>query len=75
MVQQGGIAPGGNNFDCKLRRESTDIEDMFIAHIGGAAASGLVWIPRLIMGLSVINWALGLEVWAPNVKWCGIGEF
>ena len=35
VVQQGGIAPGGNNFDCKLRRESTDIEDMFIAHIGG----------------------------------------
>ena len=36
VVQQGGIAPGGNNFDCKLRRESTDIEDMFIAHIGGS---------------------------------------
>jgi xylose isomerase len=35
LVQQGGIAPGGNNFDCKLRRESTDLEDMFIAHIGG----------------------------------------
>merc|ERR1711881_599308 len=35
IVEQGGIAPGGNNFDCKLRRESTDLEDMFIAHIGG----------------------------------------
>lgn len=35
ILQQGGIAPGGNNFDCKLRRESTDIEDMFTAHIGG----------------------------------------
>merc|ERR1712048_404503 len=35
IVQQGGIAPGGNNFDCKLRRESTDLEDMFLAHIGG----------------------------------------
>merc|ERR1712232_964157 len=35
VVEQGGIAPGGNNFDCKLRRESTDLEDMFIAHIGG----------------------------------------
>merc|ERR1711972_891146 len=35
VVQQGGIAPGGNNFDCKLRRESTDLQDMFIAHIGG----------------------------------------
>jgi xylose isomerase len=27
VVEQGGIAPGGNNFDCKLRRESTDTED------------------------------------------------
>merc|ERR1711879_550744 len=35
IVNQGGIAPGGNNFDCKLRRESTDLEDMFVAHIGG----------------------------------------
>jgi xylose isomerase len=35
VLQQGGIAPGGNNFDAKLRRESTDLEDMFIAHIGG----------------------------------------
>jgi len=35
IVNQGGIAPGGNNFDCKLRRESTDLEDMFVAHAGG----------------------------------------
>merc|ERR1712039_961880 len=35
IVNQGGIAPGGNNFDSKLRRESTDLEDMFVAHIGG----------------------------------------
>jgi xylose isomerase len=35
IMNQGGIAPGGNNFDCKLRRESTDLEDMFVAHVGG----------------------------------------
>ena len=35
IIQQGGIAPGGNNFDCKLRRESSDVEDLFIAHAGG----------------------------------------
>jgi len=35
IINQGGIAPGGNNFDSKLRRESTDLEDMFVAHIGG----------------------------------------
>lgn len=33
VIKQGGLN-GGLNFDCKLRRESTDIDDMFIAHIG-----------------------------------------
>mmetsp|Transcript_26018 Transcript_26018/g.31574 ORF Transcript_26018/g.31574 Transcript_26018/m.31574 type:complete len:488 (+) Transcript_26018:119-1582(+) len=35
ILKQGGLAPGGLNFDCKVRRESTDLEDYFIAHIGG----------------------------------------
>jgi len=34
IVDQGGIAPGGLNFDCKVRRESTDDVDLFIGHIG-----------------------------------------
>jgi len=34
VIEQGGIAPGGLNFDSKVRRESIDVEDMFIAHIG-----------------------------------------
>jgi len=34
ILEQGGLQPGGLNFDCKVRRESTDLEDMFIAHIG-----------------------------------------
>lgn len=33
-MEQGGLAPGGLNFDCKVRRESTALEDMFISHIG-----------------------------------------
>ena len=33
ILNQGGIAPGGLNFDCKVRRESTNLEDMFISHI------------------------------------------
>ena len=43
LGMEGGLAPGGLNFDCKVRRESTDIEDMFIAHIGAmdAFARGL----------------------------------
>ena len=40
----GGFTTGGLNFDAKVRRESTDLEDLFIAHIGGmdAFAAGLV---------------------------------
>ena len=44
VLGQGGIAPGGLNFDARLRRESTDLEDLFLAHIGGmdAFARGLL---------------------------------
>lgn len=34
ILEQGGLAPGGLNFDCKVRRESTNLRDMFISHIG-----------------------------------------
>merc|ERR1711920_230793 len=33
VIQQGGLQPGGLNFDAKVRRESTDPEDLFIGHI------------------------------------------
>jgi xylose isomerase len=35
ILEDGGFKTGGLNFDAKIRRESTDPEDMFIAHIGG----------------------------------------
>ena len=35
ILRAGGIAPGGFNFDAKLRRQSTDRSDLFHAHIGG----------------------------------------
>src|SRR5690606_7655153 len=35
LLGDGGFKTGGFNFDAKIRRESTDPEDMFIAHIGG----------------------------------------
>eukprot|EP00898_Chlorokybus_atmophyticus_P007103 jgi/Chlat1/7394/Chrsp6S00592 len=43
VVRQGGLGTGGFNFDAKLRRESTDVEDIFLAHISGmdALARGL----------------------------------
>lgn len=34
IIQAGGFCGGGINFDAKVRRNSTDLEDMFIAHIG-----------------------------------------
>jgi len=34
VLNDGGLA-GGTNFDAKVRRNSTDLEDLFIAHIGG----------------------------------------
>jgi xylose isomerase len=35
ILQAGGFSAGGINFDAKVRRNSTDIEDIFIAHISG----------------------------------------
>ena len=34
IVKNGGLV-GGSNFDAKTRRNSTDLEDIFIAHISG----------------------------------------
>jgi len=36
FLEAGGLQGGGVNFDAKLRRNSTDMEDIFHAHIGGA---------------------------------------
>lgn len=43
IMGQGGLAPGGVNFDAKVRRESFEPVDLFYAHIGGmdAFARGL----------------------------------
>jgi len=43
LLKFGGIAPGGINFDAKVRRESFEPVDLFHAHIGGmdAFARGL----------------------------------
>ena len=35
FLQSGGLQGGGVNFDAKIRRNSTDIDDIFHAHIGG----------------------------------------
>ncbi|HXB31013.1 MAG TPA: xylose isomerase [Puia sp.] len=35
VLEAGGFGGGGVNFDAKTRRNSTDPEDLFLAHIGG----------------------------------------
>lgn len=35
ILKGGGLQGGGTNFDAKTRRNSTDLEDIFIAHISG----------------------------------------
>jgi xylose isomerase len=38
VLEAGGFGSGGVNFDAKIRRNSTDPEDLFLAHIGGMDA-------------------------------------
>jgi len=49
VLNQGGI-PVGLNFDAKVRRESTDLDDLFFAHIGGmdTFARGLVNAAKML---------------------------
>jgi xylose isomerase len=58
VLRQGGLAPGGVNFDAKLRRESTDGEDLFLAHIGG--------MDSFARGLEV---AYALQTQSPWERW------
>jgi xylose isomerase len=50
ILKNGGIAPGGLNFDAKLRRQSIDPQDLLIAHIGGfdVCAQALTAAAKLI---------------------------
>lgn len=50
VLENGGIAPGGLNFDAKIRRNSTDLDDLFHAHIGGmdTFARGLIIADNII---------------------------
>jgi len=57
VMNQGGM-PVGINFDAKVRRESTDLEDLFIAHIGGmdAFARGLINADRIRQEGTLGDW-------------------
>ncbi|MEI6510286.1 MAG: xylose isomerase [bacterium] len=49
VIQNGGLAPGGLNFDAKVRRGSFQAEDLFIGHIAGmdSFALGLLAAAKL----------------------------
>ncbi|MEL7004413.1 MAG: xylose isomerase, partial [Bacteroidota bacterium] len=50
FLEVGGLQGGGVNFDAKTRRNSTDLEDIFLAHIGGmdAFARALIVADRIL---------------------------
>lgn len=50
FLKAGGLQGGGINFDAKIRRNSTDMEDVFHAHIGGmdTFARALVTADKII---------------------------
>ena len=50
FLQAGGLQGGGINFDAKTRRNSTDLDDLFHAHIGGmdAFARSLIIADRIL---------------------------
>ena len=51
IIEAGGFAGGGINFDAKIRRNSTDAEDLFHAHIGGMDA----FARALIVADNILN--------------------
>jgi xylose isomerase len=58
VLRQGGLRPGGLNFDAKVRRESSDPNDLFLAHIGGmdAFARGLEVAHALLERSPIESW-------------------
>jgi len=61
VLAAGGFKTGGLNFDAKVRRESVDMEDIFIGHIGGmdTFARGLEVAHRLLSGSSLPSMKAG----------------
>ena len=54
FLAAGGLQGGGVNFDAKIRRNSTDMDDIFHAHIGGADtfARALITADKIITSSS-----------------------
>ena len=50
LLEEGGLKSGGMNFDAKTRRNSTDLEDIFIGHINSmdTLARGLMIASKIL---------------------------
>ena len=46
ILKAGGLAPGGLNFDAKVRRQSIDPADLLLGHIGGLDVCARRWSRR-----------------------------
>jgi xylose isomerase len=56
LIDNGGLGAGGFNFDAKLRRQSVDPTDLYLAHIGGVDT-----LARALLAAAEIQEAGGLE--------------
>ena len=57
LLKEGGLKSGGMNFDAKTRRNSTDLEDIFIGHINSmdTLARGLLIASNILKDPSYIE--------------------
>jgi xylose isomerase len=86
ILNAGGLANGGFNFDAKVRRQSTDPIDLFHGHIGGidTLAKGLLVAAELIetqaltkpLGERYADWdgALGRSILAGQTDLAGLAD-
>ncbi len=61
FLQSGGFKTGGINFDAKIRRNSTDLSDLFVAHISGmdAFARALITADKVLNDSPYLEWKNG----------------
>lgn len=57
LLQSGGLTTGGVNFDAKVRRNSIDLEDKFIAHVSGmdTFARGLICAEHVLKNTNYLK--------------------
>jgi xylose isomerase len=56
IIENGGFSTGGFNFDAKLRRQSVDVNDLYLAHI-----TGIDTLARALLGAADVLKAAQLK--------------